>query len=401
MDQDRFSKTTNTSQEACYQIIEPDSNKVWGFVSIDNTQRGPGLGGIRLVQDLSLNEISRLARVMTMKNSSACLPYGGAKAGITLESFERTDNPAIRKELIETLADCLFELPAYVPAPDMGTNEHDIQVIYNNHTRKLGIEKHSRGGAGRPVEKGGIPIDDWELTAHGLFSAIKALESRDETLDLSRTKFIVQGFGNVGAPTALKLQESGATLVGASDINIALWNPNGLDVQALDKIRRNPGGLNNYPSKVNRKFSSDKLDWLLEAPCDILIPAARPDAITARNVDRIQCRYILQGANTPSSKPIEYYLHHRRNILSLTDFIVNAGGVIGCAVERNMIFDDSYAEKVKRMGIRTYVEKLIRNTITKNVCEIYSRMENGSNTIFRDSAWELATERLKTQEIWL
>ena len=400
-DQDRFSKTPNTSQEACYQIIEPDSNKVWGFVSIDNTQRGPGLGGIRLVQDLSLNEISRLARVMTMKNSSACLPYGGAKAGITLESFERTDNPAIRKELIETLADCLFELPAYVPAPDMGTNEHDIQVIYNNHTRKLGIEKHSRGGAGRPVEKGGIPIDDWELTAHGLFSAIKALESRDETLDLSRTKFIVQGFGNVGAPTALKLQESGATLVGASDINIALWNPNGLDVQALDKIRRNPGGLNNYPFEVNRKFSSDKLDWLLEAPCDILIPAARPDAITARNVDRIQCRYILQGANTPSSKPIEYYLHHRRNILSLTDFIVNAGGVIGCAVERNMIFDDSYAEKVKRMGIRTYVEKLIRNTITKNVCEIYSRMENGSNTIFRDSAWELATERLKTQEIWL
>ena len=86
VDQDRFSKTTNTSQEACYQIIEPDSNKVWGFVSIDNTQRGPGLGGIRLVQDLSLNEISRLARVMTMKNSSACLPYGGAKAGITLES---------------------------------------------------------------------------------------------------------------------------------------------------------------------------------------------------------------------------------------------------------------------------------------------------------------------------
>jgi glutamate dehydrogenase/leucine dehydrogenase len=336
-----------------------------------------------------------------MKNSSACLPYGGAKAGITLESFERTDNPAIRKELIETLADCLFELPAYVPAPDMGTNEHDIQVIYNNHTRKLGIEKHSRGGAGRPVEKGGIPIDDWELTAHGLFSAIKALESRDETLDLSRTKFIIQGFGNVGAPTARKLQESGATLVGASDINIALWNPNGLDVQALDKIRGNPGGLNNYPFEVDRKFSSDKLDWLLEAPCDILIPAARPDAITARNVDRIQCRYILQGANTPSSKPIEYYLHHRRNILSLTDFIVNAGGVIGCAVERNMIFDDSYAEKVKRMGIRTYVEKLIRNTITKNVCEIYSRMENGSNTIFRDSAWELATERLKTQEIWL
>ena len=400
-DPDRFSQSPTLSQEACYQIIEPETKRVWGFVSIDNTQRGPGLGGIRMVQDLSLNEIMRLARIMTLKNSAACLPYGGAKAGLTLKSFELTENFAIREELIEKLADCLFELSAYVPAPDMGTNEKDIQIIHNNHSHKLGTENHSRGGAGRPVEKGGIPIDDWELTAHGLFSAIKALESRDETLDLSKAKFIVQGFGNVGAPTALKLQESGATLVGASDINIALWNPNGLDVQALDKIRRNPGGLINYPFKVSRKFSSDKLDWLLEAPCDILIPAARPDAITARNVDRIQCRYVLQGANTPSSKPVEYYLHHRRNILSLTDFIVNAGGVIGCAVERNMIIDNSYANRVKNIGIRTYVEKLINNTISKNVCEIYARMRNDSDTIFRDSAWELALERLKTQEVWL
>ena len=118
-------------------------------------------------------------------------------------------------------------------------------------------------------------------------------------------------------------------------------------------------------------------------------------------MDRIQCRYVLQGANTPSSKPVEYYLHHRRNILSLTDFIVNAGGVIGCAVERKISIDDSYAEKVKRMGIRTYAEKLINNTISKNVCEIYARMRKNSNNIFRDSAWELALERLKTQEVWL
>ena len=152
---------------------------------------------------------------------------------------------------------------------------------------------------------------------------------------------------------------------------------------------------------MSKKFSSDKLDWLLEAPCDILIPSARPDAITARNADRIQCRYILQGANTPSSKPVEYYLHHHRNILSLPDFIVNAGGVIGCAVERNLIVDDSYAEKVKHVGLRNYVESLIDKTITKNVCDTYSRMQNDRDTIFRDSAWELALERLNAKEVWL
>jgi glutamate dehydrogenase (NAD(P)+) len=398
---DRFSTASELVAKGSYKIIDPDNQSTWGYISIDNTQRGPGLGGVRMVQNLSLNEIKRLARVMTLKNSAACLPYGGAKAGIILKSSELVENSLYRSECIEKLADCLFELPIYAPAPDMGTSEKDIQIIHNNHSRKLGAEKHSQGGAGRPQVNGGVPIDDWELTAHGLFSAAKALESIDERLNLSGAKFVVQGFGNVGAPTAIKLQELGAILVGASDINIALWNPNGLDPFALNKVRKEQGGLTNYSLEVSKKFSPDKLDWLLEAPCDILIPSARPDAITARNSDRIQCRYILQGANTPSSKPVEYYLHHHRNILSLTDFIVNAGGVIGCAVERNLIVDYSYAEKVKRVGLRSYVENLIDKTITKNVCDTYSRMQNNRDTIFRDSAWELALERIDTQEIWL
>jgi glutamate dehydrogenase (NAD(P)+) len=398
---DRFTLASELVAESSYKIIDPDSQSIWGYISIDNTQRGPGLGGIRSVQDISLNEIMRLARVMTLKNSAACLPYGGAKMGIILNPSELVKNFTYREELFEILADCLYKLPAYVPAPDMGTNEKDIQIIHNNHSHKLGVEKYSRGGAGRTLESGGVPIDDWELAAHGLFSAAKALESIDEKLNLSGTKFVVQGFGNVGAPTAIKLQELGAILVGASDINVALWNPNGLDPYALNKVRKEHGGLTNYPLEVNKKFSPGKLDWLLEAPCDILIPSARPDAITARNADRIQCRYILQGGNSPSSKPVEYYLHHHRNIMSLTDFIVNAGGVIGCAVERNLVVDDSYAEKVKHVGLRSYVENLIDNTITKNISNTYSRMQKNNNTIFRDSAWELAMERLESQEIWL
>ncbi len=398
---ERFTTGQDMVTESIFKIIDPDTNASWGFLAIDNTRRGPGLGGIRMVPDLRLNEISRLARVMTLKNSAACLPYGGAKAGIILKDHELAENSDIRREFIEKLADCLFELPAYAPAPDMGTNEKDIQIIYDNHSRSLGTEIHSRGGAGRPIENGGIPIDDWELTAHGLFSAIKTLATLDEKLDLSKATFIVQGYGNVGAPIAGKLQESGATLVGASDINIALWSPEGLNVQALNNIRKMPGGLKNYPFKVSKRFSSEKLDWLLEAPCDILIPSARPDAITSRNVDRIQCRYILQGANTPSSKPVEYYLYNRRKILSLTDFIVNAGGVIGCAVERNMLVNDSYAKKVKTVGIRTYVEDLIFKTISNNVREIHKRMNNNSDTIFRDSAWEFALERLGSSEVQL
>ena len=399
---DRFATTSNLVNTISMKIIDPDNESIWGYISIDNTDRGPGLGGIRMVQEVSLNEIRRLARVMTLKNSVACLPYGGAKAGIILKSHKLVENTSLREELMEKFADCIFDLPAYCPAPDMGTDEIDIQIIHNNHSQKLGTEKHSLGGAGRPSKNGGIPIDDWELTACGLFSAAKAIESMDESLDLSKSKFIVQGYGNVGAPIAMKLQKLGAILVGASDIHVALWNPNGLDAYTLNKVRNQPNGLLNYPLKVSKRFDSGQLDWLLEAPCDILIPSARPDAITSKNVDRIQCRYILQGANTPSSKSIEYYLYHRRKILSLTDFIVNAGGVIGCAVERNLIVNDSFVKKNSlKDGVRTYVENLIHNTISKNVCDVYTRMKKNGDNIFRDAAWELALERLKTREVWL
>ncbi len=399
--QERFSKPSALVQEACYQIIDPETEIVWGFVTIDNVQRGPGLGGIRMAQNISLNEISRLARVMTLKNSAACLPYGGGKAGLIVKDPASLFNPQFKKELIDKFADALFDLENYIPAPDMGTNEWDIQTIYENHAKKLGTGIHNRGGAARPIIKGGIPIDDWELTAYGLFTAIQTVESVDKSFNLSKAKFVIQGFGNVGAPTALKLQKTGAILVGASDIHTALWNPNGLDVHELINIRKEPGGLLNYSLDVKKRFSPGKLDWLLEAPCDILIPSARPDAITAKNVDRIQCRYILQAANTPSSKPIEYYLHHRHNIISLTDFIVNSGGVIGCAVERNMTIDNIYSDTVKNVGIKIYVENLIRNTVTKNVLEIYSRMKDRNGYILRDAATDLAMERITSKEIWL
>jgi len=178
-----------------------------------------------------------------------------------------------------------------------------------------------------------------------------------------------------------------------------LWHPDGLDLTELIKIRKLPDGLKNYSKNVKKILENKKLDWLLEAPCDILIPAARPDAITAKNIDRIDCRLILEGANTPTSKPVEYYLKHRRNILSLTDFIVNAGGVIGCAVEQNLMKNSTYASKVKTKNIRNYTENLIFNTISTNVIEIFSRIRK--DDLFRDVATELALERLKTKEIWL
>tara|TARA_B100001123_G_C15234977_1_gene996784 strand:+ start:308 stop:1561 length:1254 start_codon:yes stop_codon:yes gene_type:complete len=398
-DSDRFSRDIETNKTSNYEIIDPAKNKVWGYVTIDNNQRGPGLGGIRMVPNLNLKEVNRLARVMTLKNSAACLPHGGAKSGLLINNSILNKDRKVKKEYLEKFSVALFELDNYVPAPDMGTDEYDIQIIYEQHSKKLQTKVHCKGGVGRPVEYGGIPIDEWGLTAHGLFAAILTIENLIDNFKLNDSKIIIQGFGNVGCPTAVKLNEKGGVVVGASDINCALWNPMGLDLNELSKIRKLEGGLSLYTKPVEKRFGPDKLDWLLEAPCDILVPAARPDAITSKNIDRIDCRVILQGANTPSSKPIEYYLKHHRNILSLTDFIVNAGGVIGCAVEFNLMKNPSYAKKVEEKGLRAYTEKLVFDTVSKNVQEIYKRMKGDS--IFRDVATDLAYERLKNKEVWL
>jgi len=399
IDEGRFSYDGEAIQEANYEVFDPETKKVWGYVTIDNTQRGPGLGGIRMASNMGRNEVNRLARVMTLKNSAACLPYGGGKSGLVINDPAHFRDRNLRTGLIEKFADALFELENYVPAADMGTDEQDIQAIYEHHSRKLGKKVHERGGAGRPAEYGGIPIDEWELTAHGLFAAAQTLEDLLDNFKLNNSKIIIQGFGNVGCPTAIKLNQQGASIVGASDINAALWNPEGLDLNELVQIRKLSGGLSNYSKDVEKKFGPEKLNWLLEAPCDILVPAARPDAITSKNIDRVDCHIILQGANTPSSKPVEYYLKHRRNILSLTDFIVNAGGVIGCAVERRLIQDENYAKKVRLEGSRPYTENLIFDTVSKNVQEIFNRIKG--DYIFRDAATDLALERLKTKEVWL
>lgn len=399
LDHDRFSKDFILLQATSYEIFDPKTSKIWGFVSINNTKRGLGLGGIRIAPNITLNEVNRLAYVMTLKNSASCLPYGGGKAGLIVNDPVFYNDRNLKNILIEKFSEILFDLTSYIPAADMGTDEYDIQMIYEHHSKKLQQTNHDRGGVGRPFEFGGIPIDHWELTAHGLFAATQTMENLMDNFKIKGSKVIIQGFGNVGCPTAMKLSQKGALIVGVSDIHCGLWNPEGLDLRELVKIRKFPGGLKNYSKKVDKIFENKKLDWLLEAPCDILVPAARPDAITAKNIDRIDCRLILEGANTPTSKPIEYYLKHRRNILSVTDFIVNAGGVIGCAVEQKIMQDKVYANKVRLNGTRDYTEALIFNTISNNVMEIFSRIKK--DFLFRDVATELALERLQTKEVWL
>lgn len=402
----RFPTTEDSTPEQQIRVVDPDTGHVWGFVVVDDTRRGPGLGGIRMAPDVSLSEVRRLARAMTLKNSAANLPFGGGKAAIVCDPVMMAHHPELKRELIAVFAEALFAVEAYIPAPDMGTDETDIQQIYEHYSERLGTTGHMRGGASRPFDQGGIPIDEWGLTAQSVFAAVQTVEQMEPDFKVAGARVVIQGYGNVGSATATKLSAAGAVITGASDIHGALWHPGGLDIEQLNAIRRQPGGINNYSGMVEKKFPANRVDWLLEAPCDLLIPAARPDAITARNADRIQCQKIFQGANAPSNKMTEYYLHNRRGIVSYSDFIVNVGGVMGCAVELKMTLDAAYRDRVLADGEsgKVYTDQLITRTVSKNVRTLIDRLNahGDCDMIFREAAQSLAQERLEqADQVWL
>jgi|TARA_B110000467_G_scaffold14361_1_gene12348 glutamate dehydrogenase (NAD(P)+) len=393
----RFKSEYQTNPELKVRFIDPLTGSVWGYLVIDNTLRGRSIGGIRIAPNLTLTEISQLAYTMTLKNSAAGIPFGGGKAGLIADPLLLDKEPQLRVDLISVFAQALFSFDNYICAPDIGTNENDTQQIYELNSRLIGKALHSRGGTGRKQQYGGIPIDEWSLTAHGLIAAITEFASSNNDINIKGANVVIQGYGNVGAATATKLEKNGAKIVGASDINAGLWEPTGLNIKELNSIRNQVGGLNNYTGKIEKFFDSSQLNWLLEAPCDILVPAARANVITSRNADRIQCKIILQGSNAPINKMTEYYLIKKRGIVSLSDFIVNSGGVIGCALEIAMQTDEVLKKVVLAADVRSYTENLIKKIISNNIREVINQInqKNKTGTFFREEAIYLAKKRLQ------
>ena len=379
-------------------------NKTWGYVVVHNLNRGPiAIGGTRLAEDITLNEIYGLAKAMTFKNAGAMLPVGGAKSGFMVDPEYMFAHPEEKTGLMKRFAKALWPFPEYVAGPDMGTNEDDMQVLYDTFT-SLGGGKpnHGRGGIGRPGDKGGIPLDEWGLTAHGLFAAVKTAERFEKDFKVEGSRVIIQGYGNVGSPIATKLRDAGALIVGASDIHVALYNENGLDVDQLNAIRTGLEALANYQGEVTRKFGQGELDRLLDITCDILVPAARPGAIHRDNCERINARVILEGANNPCTQNEENLLKETRNTTCLTDWIVNAGGVIAGAIEYSMDTDTEYARTVLALDGtgRRYIEDRITQTISRNVEDIYHRIkESNGESMFRDVAMTIAYERLTDEKL--
>ena len=307
-----FAYADDLGPELVVQIHRPAAG-LRAVLVVDNTACGPSMGGIRMAIDADAQEAFRLARAMTLKNAAAGLAHGGGKAVIIADPSQP---PARKEALIRCFAQAIRGIDAYIPGPDMGTDETCMAWIRDEIGRAAGL----------PAALGGIPLDEIGATGIGLAAAIEVAAPRIG-LDLAGARVAVQGFGAVGRNVARELVARGAILVAASDSAGMLADPAGLDVAALIALKLAGGALRDHPT--GRKAGRDAI---IAEPCDIWIPAARPDVIRTDNVGAMQTRLVAQGANIPCTPEAEAALH-ARGVLVLPDFIANAGGVICAAVE--------------------------------------------------------------------
>jgi glutamate dehydrogenase (NAD(P)+) len=317
--------------EKVVHIYEPRCG-LKAIVVIDNTAAGPGIGGIRMAPDVTAVEVFRLARAMTWKNSLAGIPHGGGKSGILADPH--TPN---KETLIRQFARAIEHLRGYIPGPDMGTDETAMGWIRDEIGRSVGLSK----------VLGGIPLDQIGATGFGLAVCAEVAQEFCD-LSLEGATVVVQGFGNVGSHAARYLAERGAVLVGASDLDGTVVDRDGLDIEKLIELKNETGRVTEYPGghKLPREAYVD-------IPCDILVPAARPDAVDENNVAHLDCKMVLQGANIPVT-PIAERILHDRSILSVPDFVANAGGVICASVE--------YHGGTQKRAFESIEEKIRENT---------------------------------------
>ena len=320
------------------------------IVTIDNTACGPAVGGVRMASDVSFDECLRLARAMTWKNAAAGLPHGGGKSVI----FGDPKRPTAEKErVIRAFAQAIGDLHDYIPGPDMGTDETCMGWIKDEIGRAVGL----------PSALGCIPLDEIGATGFGVASCVDVAQNF-AGFDLKGARFVIQGFGAVGKHAAKFLSAKGAILVCASDTGGALIDKNGLSVPELVALKDTGRPLFDYVGgeKVDR-------DSIIDVPCDIWIPAARPDVIRADNVARLKTRMMVEGANIPLSLDAEQALHDR-GVIVVPDFIANAGGVICASIEyrggtQRAAFD--YIDEKIRSNTHNVLEESRRTGVTPRV----------------------------------
>jgi glutamate dehydrogenase (NAD(P)+) len=280
---------------------------------------GPTKGGVRYHEDVNLGEVSALAIWMTWKCALMQLPFGGAKGGVRIDPDTLSTPEKQRLTRRYTSEICEMIGPERdIPAPDMGTDEQTMAWMMDTYSEKLGHAVPTVV-TGKPVVLGGSKGRK-EATGRGLVYMVEAA-AEEIGLDLDGATCVVQGYGNVASFAARFLVERGARIIAVSDRSTGVYNGSGLSVDALDQWVAEHRLLEGFP-EADAITNAE----LLELECDVLVPAAVQNQITAENAERIHAKIVAEGANGPTTTEADDILQDR-GIFVLPDLLANAGGV--------------------------------------------------------------------------
>jgi glutamate dehydrogenase (NAD(P)+) len=292
----------------------------------------PVKGGIRYSPNANEDEVMALAALMTYKCAIVDVPFGGAKGAIKIEKRNYSDaelERLTRRYTYELVKKNFIGAGIDVPAPDYGTGPREMSWIadtYNALTPE-GLDSMACV-TGKPITQGGVH-GRTEATGRGVYFGIREACNDVEdmrklglSLGLSGKTVIVQGLGNVGYHVAKFLQEGGAMLVGLIEYEGAIYNAKGLDLEKVMKHREETKSLLKFPGATSTPKNAEGLEW----ECDILVPAALENQITAENVSRLNTKIVAEGANGPVTADANEALL-QKGVLIIPDMYLNAGGV--------------------------------------------------------------------------
>ena len=348
-----------------------------GYRIQHNGARGPYKGGVRFHPDADVEEVRALASLMTWKTALVEIPFGGAKGGVQCDPLTMSNGELNRLTRRYTQnIEHLLGVNRDIPAPDLGTNAQTMAWMMDAYGQ---IHGHTPGiVTGKPVELGGSVGRD-SATGRGAIYVTTEM-AKDMNMDPAGARIVVQGFGQVGSWAARIAAEQGCTVIAVSDVDGGTFNSQGLDVEALLKLKDEGGSVQNF--KGGESISNNDL---LELDCDILIPAAIDRVIHADNAPRVKAKVIIEAANHPLTPEADDILNDR-GIRIVPDILVNAGGVVV-----------SYFEWTQNLYQHTWDMDRVNDELSKIMTRAFISVKDrvqAEGVTYREAAFLIGLERV-------
>ncbi len=343
-----------------------------------NDARGPAKGGIRFHPEMDEEHAAELAFLMALKCAVVNIPFGGAKGGVAVDpaTLSRQDLELVTRGYIRAIADYIGPFKD-IPAPDVYTDEQIMAWVLDEY------ERIKRGHVpavvtGKPPELGGITVRRYSTALGGVHVLEEALTQQG--MDLRGKRVAVQGFGNVGENAARILHEKGCALVAVCDVRGGVADPAGLDIPALRTHKNATGSVAGFPGAA--AISNEEL---FACDCDVLVPAALSNQLTAENAATVRAKTVLELANAPVTAEADDLLFDR-GVLVIPDILANAGGVVVSYFEWSQNLRGEFWPEEK-------VLQLLRDVMTAAFGDVFGHCRD-TRCRMRKAAYELAVKRI-------